>query len=155
MKIKFGSDDLALNKMIDIHNTTIVVRPVFHKKKQILSASFLRWMPIWIINNIKMLCYDRIGISEGIDFNKTSKSKGNDICHYWYFLHKGFQFQQNVCNRCHDLLMMWYCEIAILNVKCSDYHGIISEISKKWGHKLNAKCWFDRKRWNITKHNHI
>ena len=61
-----------------------------------------------------MLYYDRIGISEGIDFNKTSKSKGIDICHYWYFLHKGFQFQQNVCNRCHDLLMMRYCDIAIV-----------------------------------------
>ena len=29
-----------------------------------------------------------------------------DICHYWYFLSKGFKFQINVCNRCHDLLMM-------------------------------------------------
>ena len=32
-----------------------------------------------------MLEYDRIDISEGIDFNKTSSSKECDICHYWYF----------------------------------------------------------------------
>ena len=28
------------------------------------------------------------------------------ICHYWYHLDKGFKFQPNVCNECHDLLMM-------------------------------------------------
>ena len=32
-----------------------------------------------------MLEYDRIDISEGIDFNKTNLSKECDICHYWYF----------------------------------------------------------------------
>ena len=32
-----------------------------------------------------MLEHDRIDISEGIDFNKTSSSKECDICHYWYF----------------------------------------------------------------------
>ena len=37
MKIKFESDDdLTLNKMIDIHNATIVVRPVFHEKTNII-----------------------------------------------------------------------------------------------------------------------
>ena len=30
----------------------------------------------------------------------------SDICHYWYFLNKGFKFQPYVCNRCHDLLIM-------------------------------------------------
>ena len=39
-----------------------------------------------------MLYYDRIYISEEIDANKTSKSKMCDICHYWYFLDKGFKF---------------------------------------------------------------
>ena len=29
-----------------------------------------------------MLEYERIDISEGIDFNKTSLSKECDICHY-------------------------------------------------------------------------
>ena len=33
-----------------------------------------------------MLYFDRIGVSEGINVNKTSASKGSDICHYWYFL---------------------------------------------------------------------
>ena len=36
------------------------------------------------------------------------------------------------CNRCHDLLMrsMNLNDIAILNIKSSDYHCIISLISK-------------------------
>ena len=32
-----------------------------------------------------MLEYDRIDISEGIDTEKTNKSKECKICHYWYF----------------------------------------------------------------------
>ena len=39
-----------------------------------------------------MLCYDRIDVSEGLDVNKTSKSKECNMCHHWYFLNKGFKF---------------------------------------------------------------
>ena len=79
-----------------------------------------------------MLYYDRIDVSEGIDVNKTSASKECDICHYWYFLNYSFTFQPNVCNRCRDLLIMYMSlnDIAILNIKGSDYHCIISLISK-------------------------
>ena len=79
-----------------------------------------------------MLNVDRIDVSEVTDVNKTSTSKECDICHYWYFLNKGFKFQPNVCNRCHDLLMMSMnlSDIAILNIKGSDYRCIISLISK-------------------------
>ena len=79
-----------------------------------------------------MLYYDRIDVSEGIDVNKTSASTECDICHYWYFLNYSFKFQLNVCNRCHDLLMMCInrSDIAILNINSSDYRCIISLISK-------------------------
>ena len=53
-----------------------------------------------------MLYHDRIDVSEGIDVNKTSKSKKCDICHYWYFLDIEFKFQPDVCNGCHDVLMI-------------------------------------------------
>ena len=36
--------------------------------------------------------YDRIYVSEEINVNKKSRSKECDICHYWYFLNKGFNF---------------------------------------------------------------
>ena len=74
-----------------------------------------------------------IDFPEGIDFNKTSASKKCDICHYWYFLNYSFyKFQPNVCSKCRDLLMMTInlSNIAILNIKGSDYHCIISLISK-------------------------
>ena len=79
-----------------------------------------------------MLYYDRIDVSEGIDINKTCVSKECDICHYWYFLCYSFRFSLHVCNRCHDLLMMSMnlSNIAISNIKGSDYHCIISLISK-------------------------
>ena len=79
-----------------------------------------------------MLYFDRIGLSEGIDINKTSASKKCDICHYWYLLNFSFKLQPNVCNRCHDLLMtsMNLSNIAILNIKGSDYDCIIILISK-------------------------
>ena len=35
--------------------------------------------------NYKMLKYDKIDISEGIDVNKTIASKECEVCHYWYF----------------------------------------------------------------------
>ena len=79
-----------------------------------------------------MLYYDRIDVSEEIDVNKTSASKEYDICHYWYFLNYSFKFQPNVCNRYHDLLMMSInlSNVAILNIKGTDYRCIISLISK-------------------------
>ena len=85
-----------------------------------------------------MLYFDRIDVSEGIDVNKVSASKECDNWyfywhHYWYFLNYIFKFQPNVCNRYRDLLMipMNPSDIAILSIKGSDYHCIISLISKK------------------------
>ena len=61
-----------------------------------------------------------------------SASKDCNICHYWYFLNKGFKFRTNVCNKYHDLLMMSMNlnNIAILNIKDFDFCYIISGISK-------------------------
>ena len=55
---------------------------------------------------------------ERIDVNKTSASKECDICQICYFLNKDFNFQSNLCNRYHDLLMMStnLSDIAILNI---------------------------------------
>ena len=72
-----------------------------------------------------MLYCDRIDVSTGIDVNKTSESKEFDICHYWNFLHKGFKFQPNNCNGCHDLLMM---SMNLSDI--ADYCCIINGISK-------------------------
>ena len=66
-----------------------------------------------------MLYYKRIEVFEGTNVNKTSASKECDVCHYWYFLNFSFKFEPNVCNRCHDLLIvsMNLSDIAILNIR--------------------------------------
>ena len=84
-------------------------------------------MSTCIMNNMKMLYFDRIDVSKGNDVNIRSKSKECDICHHWYFLNKRLKFQPYVCNRCHDLLMMSInlSDIAIIKIKNADYHCII------------------------------
>ena len=79
----------------------------------------------------KNVTCDRIDVSEGIDVNKTSASKECDICHYLFFLNKGFKLQSYVCNRCHLITMSVNLSyIIILNIKGADYRCNISGISK-------------------------
>ena len=70
-----------------------------------------------------MLEYDRIDISEGIDTNKTSKSKECDICYYWYFLDKNFTYESHLCNGCHDLMQkaIHFNDAATVSMKGNDY----------------------------------
>ena len=57
---------------------------------------------------MKMLEYDRINISEGIDVNKTNLSKQFDICHYWYFKDIGFKYEPYLCNSCHNVAIVFF-----------------------------------------------
>ena len=61
---------------------TIVVRVDFHENNKYYLQVFLDECLYNLINNKKMLYYDRIDISEGIDVDKTSASKECDVCHY-------------------------------------------------------------------------
>ena len=70
-----------------------------------------------------MLEHDRIDISKGIDTNKASASKEYNICHYWYFLDKSFNYEPYLCNGYHDLMQkaMSFNDIAIVFIKGNDY----------------------------------
>ena len=85
-----------------------------------------------------MLYYHKTNISEGIDVNNTSKTRECDICHYWYFLDKGFKFQRGFCRWCHDALMILLnlSDIAILNIDVADFCCIISGISESEARNL-------------------
>ena len=81
-----------------------------------------------------MLEYDRTDISEGIDINKTSKSKECDICHYCYFLDKNFNYEPYLCNGCHVLMQkaMNFNDVATVSVKGNDYRIHFWYMSKNY-----------------------
>ena len=94
-----------------------------------------------------MLQHEKIDISEGFDVNKTSASKECELCHYWFFKDIGFKFEENVCNRCHDLLRMAYSlkNIATLNTKGVTFRYLLMSISKNEVlKKLNNSVTYDR-----------
>ena len=66
------------------------------------------------------------------NINKASASKECNICHYWYFLDKGFRFRPYLFSSCNDVLIMSVKlnDIAILNINTGDYCCIINGISK-------------------------
>ena len=85
-----------------------------------------------------MLRYQNIDVSEGIDVNKTSASKECELCRYWFFKDVGFKFEEHVCNRCHDLLMMAHSlkNIAILKAKEATFRCLLMNISKNKAFKI-------------------
>ena len=90
------------------------------------------------MNNTKMLYLKRTDVFKRTDFNKTGVSNECDICHYWYFLNKGFKFQLNACNGCHYLLMMPinFSDVPILKVENTNYDCVITGINKSKAKKL-------------------
>ena len=69
-----------------------------------------------------MLEYDRIDTPEGIDINKTNTSKECDICHYWYFFDKNFNYEPYLSNGCHDLMQKARnFNDAIVSITGNDY----------------------------------
>ena len=75
----------------------------------------------------KMLYYNKVKVSDGIDINKSNKSKECMICHYWYFEDIGYKYEREVCNGCHDISMIAYEleNITKLNVKDIDHRCVI------------------------------
>ena len=85
-----------------------------------MSTSLFRWNFVLII---KLLVYEKINISDGIDVDMSDKSNGCMLCHYWYFLDKNFSYGPYLCDGCYN--MMEKCNklknIAIVYVKESVY----------------------------------
>ena len=46
-----------------------------------------------------------------------------DICHYWYFLDKNFNYEKYLCSGWHDLMQkaINFNDVAIVSIKGSDY----------------------------------
>ena len=94
-----------------------------------------------------MLQHQKIDVSEGIDINQTSASKGCELCHYWFFKDIGLTFEVHVCNGCHDLLKIAHSlkNIAILSAKGTTFRCLLMVISKNETLKrLNNSVTYDR-----------
>ena len=63
--------------------------------------------------------YDRIDISEGIDADKTNKSRECMFCHYWYFLKKNFSYGPYACDGCYNIAQRStdFKNVAIVHIK--------------------------------------
>ena len=64
-----------------------------------------------------MIQYERINVFDGIDINRSNKSKECMICHYLYFKDIGYKYEQYVCNGYHDLSLMAYDLIDFIILK--------------------------------------
>ena len=86
-------------------------------------------------------------VSEGIDLNKSDKSKECMICHYWYLKDIGHKYQPQVCNGCHDLSIVVHDlnDFMILNMKSIDYRWYVFNMSKNDVIKLLNNSWLDKK----------
>ena len=80
---------------------------------------------------LKIIRYKSCVTGKGIDLSKSNKNKECMICHYWFFNH-GFNFQDSVCNGCHNLTMFSVNinDLAIIIFKNVDYCCIINNTSK-------------------------
>ena len=74
-------------------------------------------------HNFARWLYDRMDVSEGIDYNKTGGSCECVFCHYWYFLGINFRFQWKVFHGCHDMTQksMSFDDVMTITIKGEEY----------------------------------
>ena len=89
---------------------------------------------------IKMLAYERINVSDGIDVNELDESKKCMLCHYWYFLDKSFNYGPYLCDGCYNMTQK--CNelknIVIIRIKKTVYRICFLFMSKRGAKKLMA-----------------
>ena len=102
-----------------------------------------------------MLEYDRIDISDGIDVDKTDRSKECTFCHYYYFLDKNFKYGPYLSDGCYDIVKRStdFRNITIVHIKKSAYRSSFSYINKHKAKKLikNFIQLIRREIWSIAK----
>ena len=95
--------------------------------------NFFRWMFVWVM---KMLEYERIDILEGIDLDKTDKSKEYEFFYYNYFSN-GYKLDSKVCNDFNSRITAFRLEhFEIINVKGVGYKIFIFDLTKDNVHNI-------------------
>ena len=86
-----------------------------------------------------MLEYDRIDISEGIDIKKCKEtSKESNLCKFYYFLDKNFNYEPCLCDGCYDMSKkaINIKNLAIINHNGNHYRVNFAFMSKKDAYDL-------------------
>ena len=84
-----------------------------------------------------MLAYERIDISDGIDVNKSDKSKECTLCRYWYFLDKNFSYGPYLCDGCYSMTQKCN-KLKNIRIKKTVYRICFLFMSKREARKLMA-----------------
>ena len=82
---------------------TITIRCVFSEDDKLYPQVFLDETQL-DVQLLKMFKYDKIDITEGIDLDKTNKSRECMLCHYWYYLNKNFSYGPFTCDGCYNIV---------------------------------------------------
>ena len=96
----------------------------------------------------KILEYERIDISEGIDISKTNKSKECMLCHYWYFVDNNFSCGPYLCDGWYNITQksVDFRNITIIHIKNSACRIYFTHLSKCEAKKLmNNSNLIDKK----------
>ena len=91
------------------------------------------------IKIIKMLEYDRIDISEGIDINKCEEtSRECSLCKFYYLLDKNFKYGPYLCDGCYDMSpkAVSMQNLTIINHNGNYHHVIFKFMTKKDAYNL-------------------
>ena len=86
-----------------------------------------------------MLECDRIDISEGIDIKKCKeRSKECNLCKFYYFLDKNFNYGPYLCDACCDISLKAVSikNLAIINNNGDHYRVNFASMSKKDAYDL-------------------
>ena len=88
-----------------------------------------------------MLRYHKIDITEGIDVDKTNKSRECLFCHYWYFLNKNFSYGPFTCDGCYNIVQRStdFKNVPIVYIKNNACRIDFKDISKHKAKKLMNK----------------
>ena len=84
--------------------------------------------------SIKILEYDRIDLSVGIDIKKCKEtSRECSLCKFCYFLDKKFDYGPYLCNGCHDMSLKAISmkNLAIIKHNENTYRVNFAFLSKK------------------------
>ena len=103
-----------------------------------MSTNIFRRMFVWIVI---LLEYDKIDISEGIDVDKTDKSKECMFCHYWYFSNKNFEYGPYLCDGCYDIVQKStdFKNITVVHVRKNAHRVYFSYMNRHKAKKLMNK----------------